>query len=82
MSGGDDGGEVLNFHGDGARAFAPNEPGVFPDQGRNSGADGRVVEIGRDTKAGEKAQGEFAVGVIDAGRNENVIAGLEESEID
>jgi len=82
MGGGDDGGEVLNFHGDGAGAFAPDEASVFFDVGRDSGADGGVVKIGRDAEAGEEMRGEFAVGVVNTGRNENVIAGLEESEVD
>jgi hypothetical protein len=82
MSGGNDGGEVLDFHGDGAGTLAPDEARVFFDERRDSGAEGGIVEIGRDAETGEETRGQLAVGVVDAGGNENVIAGLEEREID
>src|ERR1700693_2929628 len=82
VSGSDDGRKVLNFHGDRAGAFAPDEARVFLDQGRNVGADRGFVERGGHAKAVEQSGGEFAIGEVDAGGNQDVVAGFEEGEID
>src|SRR3974377_2305233 len=82
MSGGDDSGEGLTLHGGGAGAFRPEEGGGVLNKGRNPGTDGRIIEISRDAEAGEETCCEFAVGVIDAGGHEGVIASPEQGEID
>jgi len=82
VSNSDDGGKVLNFHSDGAGAFAPDEARIFLDQGRNVGADRGFVERSDHAKAVEESGGEFAIGEVDAGGNQDVVVGFEEGEID
>ena len=82
VSGGCDCGEVLHFHGERTRAFGPNEASVFLNQTGNAGADEWIIISGGDAEAGEELRGEFAIGVINAGGDEQVIAGLQQREID
>jgi hypothetical protein len=82
MGGGDDGGEVLNLHGDGAGTFGPNELGVFLNERTDVRADGGLVKGAGDAEAGEQVRGELAIGEVNTGGDEDVVAGFEQREID
>ena len=82
MGGSDDRREVLDFHGDRSGALAPNEARRILDQGADLGADRRRVERGRDAETREDLRRELAVGHVDAGGDEDMIARVEECEVD
>jgi len=79
----DDGGEVLDFHGYGAGAFAPEQSRAGTSIGVEERADVGVrgVERGLDAKTAEDDAGEPAVGAVGVFWNENVVASFEAGEV-
>ena len=76
VGGGDDGWNVLDLHGDGAGALAPDERGVFANERRDVRAKERLVGFDFDVEIAEQAVGECAVGAVGVVGQEGVAAGF------
>ena len=81
VGGGGDRGDVLHLHRDRPRAFAPYDPRGRADQRGDVGADHRVVIFGRDPERGERAVGQFLVGIVGASRQQHMVARLAQRQI-
>ena len=77
-----DGRDVLDFHGDGARAFAPDKACILLQERMDLRADSWRVEADFDAETAKDFDGEFAIWRVNAFGDENVIAGFEEGKID
>ncbi len=77
-----DRGHVLHFHRHRAGALGPDEARVRPDELRDRAAHRRFVEIRFDAEAREERRGQLLVRPIDAARDEDVVATLQQREVD
>ena len=82
VRGRNDGGNILHFHGDRSRTLRPNETGIFLNKIGDASTDTRIVKRGHHAETRKKSGGEFAVWAVNTGWNENMIARLEQREID
>jgi hypothetical protein len=73
---------VLHLHGDGAWTFAPDQARVAFEFGADAGAGSGRIVADLHAKPAEHMIGEHAVGPVDALRQQYVIAGLEQGEVD
>src|SRR5882724_2917111 len=77
-----DGRNVLDFQANGAGAFAPDEPRILLQQRTDFCADRRRIETDLDAESLQEFDREFAIGVVNAFGNENVVARFEKREVD
>ena len=77
-----DGRQVLHFHRNRAGAFGPNQTRPFIEQLADFGANGRIVKGRAYAESREQRRRELPVWTIHALREKNMIAGLQQGEID
>ena len=74
--------DILDLHGDGARALAPDQPRVRLNQAGDATADGRRIVGDLRAETPQYIVGQFAIRTVNAFRHQNVVAALEKGKVD
>jgi hypothetical protein len=77
-----DGRQVRHFHRHRTRRLGPDQLRVRLDQLGDAGADQRIVVARGDAEVARQPASQFAVRVVDVLRQQHVVAGLQQREID
>ena len=76
-----DRGHILHFHGDGAGTLAPDQPRVLFDERGQLVTEKRIVVTDLNSEPAQHVVGKLAIGPVDAPRQQDMIARVEEGEV-